>query len=126
MRYYIFEANNVGVSYNDEIPEGAIECDVGVYNDSRGYSIQNGMLVSPTDDEIAEIQREDEVAAAEQKKKQLIISAMNSINVIQLKLQSGRQLTDAEKNKLDSTLDYIDAVEGVDTNNPQDIVWPSL
>ncbi|HBN2229526.1 tail fiber assembly protein [Escherichia coli] len=126
MKYYIFEANNVGVSYNDEIPEGAIECDVGVYTDSRGYSIQDGMLVSPTDDEIAEIQHEDEVATAEQKKKQLIISAMNSINVIQLKLQSGRQLTDAEKNKLDSTLDYIDAVEGVDTNNPKDIVWPSL
>ncbi|WP_226571235.1 tail fiber assembly protein [Mangrovibacter yixingensis] len=65
-----------------------------------------------------------EVSAAEQTRQQLIDTAMASINVIQLKLQAGRTLTDTETTKLNAMLDYIDTVNGVDTSTAPDITWP--
>jgi len=65
-----------------------------------------------------------EVSAAEQTRQQLIDTAMASISVIQLKLQAGRTLTDGETTKLNAVLDYIDAVNAVDTSTALDIAWP--
>ncbi|AUO63867.1 phage tail protein [Citrobacter freundii complex sp. CFNIH2] len=65
-------------------------------------------------------------AEAELQRQQLISSAMQSISIIQLKLQAGRALSDAEKNKLNMTLDYIDAVTATDTATAPDINWPAL
>lgn len=53
---------------------------------------------------------EELIARAEQQRQALIDAAMQSISVIQLKLQAGRKLTTAETEKLNATLDYIDAV----------------
>lgn len=65
------------------------------------------------------------VAEAGRQRKQLIDTAMQTISVVQLKLQAGRALTDGEKMKLDATLDYIDAVEATDiTTAPVNINWP--
>lgn len=71
-----------------------------------------------------EAQQADAVAEAELHRQQLISAAMQSISVIQLKLQAGRALSDSEKNKLNSTLDYIDAVTATDTATAPDINWP--
>lgn len=71
-----------------------------------------------------EAQQADAVAEAELHRQQLISVAMQSISVIQLKLQAMRALSDAEKNKLNSTLDYIDAVTATDTATAPDINWP--
>ncbi len=69
-------------------------------------------------------QRADAIVEAELQRQQLISAAMQSISVIQLKLQAGRALSDVEKNKLNSTLDYIDAVIATDTATAPDISWP--
>lgn len=61
---------------------------------------------------------------AEQKKQQLIDNAMQSISVLQLKLHAGRTLTDAEKTKLNTTLDYIDAISATNITTAPDINWP--
>ncbi|MBJ9021168.1 tail fiber assembly protein, partial [Citrobacter farmeri] len=71
-----------------------------------------------------EAQQADAIAEAELQRQQLISAAMQSISVIQLKLQAGRALSDAEKNKLNATLDYIDAVTATDTATAPDISWP--
>ncbi|MEB1053649.1 tail fiber assembly protein [Citrobacter portucalensis] len=71
-----------------------------------------------------ETQQADAVAEAELHRQQLISAAMQSISVIQLKLQAGRALSDAEKNKLNATLDYIDAVTVTDIATAPDINWP--
>ncbi|EOX9503450.1 TPA: tail fiber assembly protein [Citrobacter amalonaticus] len=71
-----------------------------------------------------EAQQADAIAAAELQRQQLISAAMQSISVIQLKLQAGRALSDAEKNKLNVTLDYIDAVTATNTATAPDINWP--
>ncbi|EPC3581728.1 tail fiber assembly protein [Citrobacter braakii] len=65
-----------------------------------------------------------DVAVAEQKKQTLIDGALQSISVIQLKLNAGRTLTDAETTRLNAVLDYIDAVAAVDTSTAPDINLP--
>lgn len=71
-----------------------------------------------------EAQQADAIAKAELQRQQLISVAMQSISVIQLKLQAGRALSDAEKNKLNVTFDYIDAVTAANTATAPDINWP--
>jgi hypothetical protein len=66
------------------------------------------------------------VAAAEIKKKQLIDNAMQSISLIQLKLQAGRELLDGEARRLNLVIDYIDAVQAIDTFAAPGIKWPTL
>ena len=64
------------------------------------------------------------VDAAEAQRQSLIDTAMASIGLIQLKLQAGRKLTEAEATRLNAVLDYIDAVTATDTNTAPDIEWP--
>lgn len=70
------------------------------------------------------VSHEQLVAQAELQRRALIDAAMQSISVIQLKLQAGRKLTPEETTKLNATLDYIDAVTATDTGAAPDINWP--
>ncbi|EKC0320059.1 tail fiber assembly protein [Escherichia coli] len=65
------------------------------------------------------------VGAAEAQRQSLIDTAMASISLIQLKLQAGRKLTQAETARLNAVLDYLDALEMVDTSSAPDIEWPT-
>ncbi|EJH0822714.1 tail fiber assembly protein [Escherichia coli] len=66
------------------------------------------------------------VEAAEAQRQSLIDAAMASISLIQLKLQAGRKLTQAETARLNAVLDYIDAVTAADTSTAPDVIWPEL
>ncbi|OEN68949.1 tail fiber assembly protein, partial [Escherichia coli] len=66
------------------------------------------------------------VDAAEAQRQSLIDAAMASISLIQLKLQAGRRLTQAETTRLNAVLDYIDAVTATDTSTAPDVIWPEL
>ncbi|HFI7687948.1 tail fiber assembly protein, partial [Escherichia coli] len=66
------------------------------------------------------------VEAAEAQRQSLIDAAMASISLIQLKLQAGRKLTQAETTRLNAVLDYIDAVTAIDTSTAPDVIWPEL
>lgn len=68
-------------------------------------------------------QQDAAAADAERNRVGLVNAALESIAVIQLKLQASRVLTDDEQNRLDRTLDYIDAVNTTKTDIlPVD--WP--
>ncbi|ELD3784830.1 tail fiber assembly protein [Escherichia coli] len=73
-----------------------------------------------------EAQHSAAVEAAEAQRQSLIDAAMASISLIQLKLQAGRNLTQAETARLNAALDYIDAVEATDTSTAPDVIWPEL
>lgn len=70
--------------------------------------------------------RDELIAEAEEKRRDLIESALQSVSVIQLKQMNGRSLTDKEVARLNDVLDYIDAVEATDTQTAPDIHWPEL
>lgn len=73
-----------------------------------------------------EAQHSAAVEAAEAQRQSLINAAMASISLIQLKLQAGRKLTQAETTRLNAVLDYIDAVTVTDTSTAPDVIWPEL
>ncbi|ENS1265308.1 tail fiber assembly protein [Escherichia coli] len=71
-----------------------------------------------------EAQHSAAVGAAEVQRQSLVDAAMASISLIQLKLQAGRKLTQAETTRLNAVLDYIDAVTTTDTSTAPEINWP--
>lgn len=73
-----------------------------------------------------EAQHSAAVDAAEAQRQSLIDAAMASISLIQLKLQAGRKLTQAETTRLNAVLDYIDAVTATDTSTAPNVIWPEL
>ncbi|MDV0506556.1 tail fiber assembly protein [Escherichia coli] len=73
-----------------------------------------------------EAQHSAAVEAAEAQRQSLVDAAMASISLIQLKLQAGRKLTQAENTRLNAVLDYIDAVTATDTSTAPDVIWPEL
>ena len=70
--------------------------------------------------------RDELIAEAEEKRRELIESALQSISVIQLKQMNGRSLTDKEVTRLNDVLDYIEALEVTETDAAPDIHWPEL
>lgn len=88
-----------------------------------GWFYDKGKLSSPTQPPKTydELLRE-----AEAQRQSLIDAAMASISLIQLKLQAGRKLTQAETTRLNAVLDYIDAVTATDTSTAPDVIWPEL
>ena len=68
--------------------------------------------------------KEELINQAEQEKQRRIDDALQSISVIQLKLQVGRKLAADETIRLNQVLDYIDAVEATDTSTAPDTSWP--
>lgn len=73
-----------------------------------------------------EAQHSAAVEAAETKRQSLADAAMASISLIQLKLQAGRKLTQAETTRLNAVLDYIDALNAMDINMAPDINLPEI
>ena len=73
-----------------------------------------------------EAQHSATLDAAEAQRQSLIDTAMASISLIQLKLQAGRKLMQAETTRLNTVLDYIDAVTATDTSTAPDVIWPEL
>ncbi|WP_158780586.1 tail fiber assembly protein [Pantoea sp. BAV 3049] len=110
------------IEYNN-LPDDLVTISEDVY--SQLISGQaDGKIISAGDDGKPFLSDPDYVSEAEQKKSSLTRGAMQSVDVIQLKLQAGRTLTDTEKATLNAVLDYIDSLEAVDTSNAPNIVWP--
>lgn len=70
--------------------------------------------------------RDELIAAAEEKRRDLIKSALQSVSTIQLRQMNGRRLTEKEVARLNDVLDYIEALEATDTDTAPDIDWPEV
>lgn len=111
-------------------PEDAVEVDDNIYLEFTAEPPEGKMRIAgenglPVWGDLTPPTREEMIKAAEQQQQQLIDSAMQSVSVIQLKLQAGRILVDSEKAKLNAVLDYIDSVTAIDiTAAPGSINWP--
>lgn len=127
MRYAVIEnAIVVNIIFWDGETEFAVSDNQQLVNISDvdagiGWSYSAGIFTAPPPPEKS---HDELVAEAEHRKQTLIDAAMASISLIQLKLQAGRNLTQAETARLNAVLDYIDAVEAADTSNAPDIEWP--
>ncbi|HFD7147403.1 TPA: tail fiber assembly protein [Escherichia coli] len=129
MRYAVIEnAIVVNIIFWDGETEFAVSDNQQLVNISDvdagiGWSYSAGIFTAPPPPEKS---HDELVAEAEQQKQTLIDAAMASIRLIQLKLQAGRKLTQAETARLNAVLDYIDAVTATDTSTAPDVIWPEL
>ena len=98
----------------DSVPEGFTRPD----RSTMGKWLYKDGTISLTPD--YELQK----AVAEKKRR--IAAAVATVATLQLKLQAGRILTDAESLKLNTVLDYIDSVEATDLTHAPDITWPDI
>lgn len=70
-----------------------------------------------------EAQQAADVEAAEQKKSALLLEAQATISLWQTELQLGI-ISDGDKASLIAWMNYIKAVQAVDTSKASDIIWP--
>lgn len=131
MYQYSAETNGFYLTgFHTEIPTDAVNVTEDKWRELMAGQAGGKIISSDVDGYPVLIDRpapthEQYVAAAEQEKQNRIDEALQSISVISLKLRAGRALTDAEQFRLDSTLDYIDAVTATDTDTAPDINWPT-
>lgn len=69
---------------------------------------------------------EQQIEAANNLRDNYLSIATNKIVVWQTKLLIGRKLTASETEQLNAWLDYIDALDLIDTSKPSGIVWPDM
>ena len=115
--------------FNESIPEDALEIiqedyDALFEGQANGQMIVTGSDGKPALQEKPLPSHDVLVSLAEQNRQSLIDSAMQSVSVLQLKLQAGRKLTADETSKLNAVLDYIDAVNAVNVSTAPEIEWP--
>lgn len=116
-------------NFNTIIPEDAVAVSQETYDamfegQANGQMIATGADGGPVLMDKPLPSHEVMVEIAEQNRQSLIDSAMQSVSVLQLKLQAGRKLTTAEASRLNAVLDYIDEVNAVDTSTAPEIDWP--
>ncbi|MDI7383613.1 tail fiber assembly protein [Cronobacter dublinensis] len=88
---------------------------------STSYDVWNGKAWI-TD---VQAQHTAQVEAAEQERQTLLSAAQSTIGIWQSKLLLGR-ISESEKTRLNSWLDYIDALQAIDVSVAPAIRWPSL
>ncbi|HAN7926170.1 TPA: tail fiber assembly protein [Escherichia coli] len=102
------------VSLPGDYPEGTT-----TLAPSTPYDMWNGSeWVTDT-----EAQQAADVEAAEQKKSALLLEAQATISLWQTELQLGI-ISDGDKASLIAWMNYIKAVQAVDTSKASDIIWP--
>ncbi|MEH3648270.1 tail fiber assembly protein [Enterobacter roggenkampii] len=120
--------------YRDNTPDDKIPGSVVHISDDEGKRILDSQIngrIQPGDDGFPvlvpypELTKDEQQERAEQQRLALINEAMQSISVIQLKMQSGRTLTENEVKRRDSVLDYIDELESIDISCSLNIILPT-
>lgn len=86
-----------------------------------GWTYAGGEFIPPP---VADPAPAELIASADAGKQNRLSYATNKIVVWQTKLLMGRTLTDSESAKLNAWMDYIDAVQAIDTSTAPDIEWP--
>ncbi len=115
--------------------DGSSEVDFGqsvsVIPVPENFNVDIGFLYDGSSFSMPPLTPEQQAAAEEKKfqenisQKTLRISeALQKITIWQTKLLMGRKLTSDETAALNAWLDYIDALEGIDAETPDDIHWP--
>ena len=115
----------------DSWPDDAVEVDEQVYIEFSGLPPKGKIRIAgengfPAWSEIPPPTHEEQIAAAELKKQQLINQANDYMNSKQWpgKAAIGR-LKGEELAQYNLWLDYLDALEVVDTSSAPDIEWPT-
>ncbi|MGL5372620.1 MAG: tail fiber assembly protein [Plesiomonas shigelloides] len=128
---FYLESNKEDYKREGVWPDDLIKVSIDILNEFSGtppngkirVAGENGM---PVWGDIPPLTHDELIHLADEEKRRLISYASNVINhsMWQTKLQLGR-ITDDEKRQLNLWLDYIDAVNAIDTSTAPNIKWPT-
>lgn len=96
-----------------------------VYESPVGYSISNGVLVAPTSDQLAAIQKKSAIAKAELTKVDLMAGATAAISPLQDAVDLG-VATDDERVQLAAWKQYRILLNRIGTSVAPAITWPDI
>lgn len=113
----------------EEQPAGTVEIteiefDELMQKQSTGLLISHDENGNPVAVEPPPPTKEEAVSYAEQQKAALLLEAQETISLWQTELQLG-MISDEDKASLISWMQYIKAVQAVDTSKAPDITWPT-
>lgn len=113
-------------TYN-QVPTDAIKLTDQEVKEFHGVNIP-GKMVDVSDGRLVWVDLpppayEEQVAEAEQQKAALLLEAQATISLWQTELQLGI-ISDEDKASLIAWMNYIKAVQAVDTSKAPDITWP--
>ena len=130
-RYFYSQKENGFFTDLNKAPSDAVEVDEQVYIEFSGLPPKGKIRIAgengfPAWSEIPPPTHEEQIAAAELEKQQLINQANDYMNSKQWpgKAAIGR-LKGEELAQYNLWLDYLDALELVDTSSAPDIEWPT-
>lgn len=112
----------------EEQPDGTVEITESEFEDlmqkqSTGLLISHDENGDPIAVEPPPPTKEEAVSYAEQQKTALLLEAQATISLWQTELQLGI-ISDEDKASLIAWMNYIKAVQAVDTSKAPDITWP--
>jgi len=137
MRYFFSSATNAFYPYelkssyveSKSWPDDAIEVSADIAEQFMGEPPEGHMRAGDSDGmpcwtPVPPLSTDELISIAEHTRSGKLAVAMQTISIWQTKLQLGR-ITDDEKRQLNTWLDYIDAVNAVDTSLAPNIQWPT-
>lgn len=115
--------------FSREQLEGSVELLDDYYENiiekqSLGWTITKGQDGCPVAVEFLPLSKPEQISAAEYKKESLLMSAKQHISIWQTQLQLG-MISDTDKASLIVWMNYITALQAVDTSTAPDINWPT-
>ncbi|MFC2858652.1 tail fiber assembly protein [Citrobacter farmeri] len=109
-------------------PDDAIEVEDSIYEEFTavppdGKERKPDESGNPSWADIPPPSKDEQIAVAEEQKKALLLEAQATISLWQTELQLGL-ISDEDKASLIAWMNYIKAVQEVDTSKAPDITWP--
>ena len=110
-------------------PEGGVDVDENIFIEFSGLPPDGKIRATDSDGmptwiDAPPLTHEEEVKAADQQKEALLTEAQETISFWQTELQLGI-ISDDDKASLIAWMQYIKAVQAVDTSKAPDITWPT-
>lgn len=114
---FVDKINAPDFDEKDEIPAVYFEIDEKIKSMKPMSDDEYWLHINPP------VTREQQIAEAEAEKQRLITEVHTETEMLRAKLALKR-ITDDEKVRLNSWLDYLDELEKVDISTAPDITWP--
>lgn len=112
-------------SINDKMPADIVEINADLYNALMAGQQNDGKVIESDDDgyPILVSPKVDHIAQAENQRAQLLATADNVTADWRVELMLG-DISNEDKAKLSSWMDYKKEVKAVDTSTAPDVSWP--
>lgn len=107
MKYYMFSAGSTGASFDENIPDGAVEISEFIYKNPDGYDVKDNELIPPSEEVINSIKQQAVSIENRDYASKRYEAITSEINAIKEKLFDDDYETPDQKSKENDRLDEL-------------------